>query len=302
VEEPWRGVLEALGYEGDKPLALEDPETRQPIRSLAVPAGRVWRVHQAWRTLRLWSWFADGRIRLDLERSDSGPALGVPPGEGTGGPLPAVPPTARAWIRVPDHAAFQTMTAVLADVGVAIPDEVLGPAGWGGAVGGGPVMAWAEQVAGQPHAWTIGVAAPRGRLPPLAHFLPDLPPTPGSAPLAEGAAPILAYQARAGKPSPAGKIVRAETGPFDVVAFGVDAEALASAIDPAAGPWTPPTPPEPGLRLLASFFLDEPRASKILAALLAPRGFLMALSGGDLSGEVWTDGETLRLEARISRR
>jgi hypothetical protein len=121
-------------------------------------------------------------------------------------------------------------------------------------------------------------------------------------PLAEGTAPVLVYDGKYGRPSPVATSVRStvEGTAIEVLAVGPEADRIRiSAADPT---WSPPSAPEAGWRLLAAFALDEPRASKLLRGLLGPRGFLGTLDGGDISGEAWTDGRTLRIEARAARR
>jgi hypothetical protein len=157
-----------------------------------------------------------------------------------------------------------------------------------------------------PEAWTLAVAGP-GLTPDLhATFLPGVPWGVGAAPVTEGALPLTLPDLSGKTPAPAGEVVLADTGRHGhVLAIGPGARATAERMkarlagegargDPA------PEPPEPGLRLIARFRLSKDRARQVLGSELEPGGLLMCLAGGDVTGEVWTDGRIVRLEARAA--
>ena len=334
---PWRGVLEALGVEPDKTQFVHLPEAGE-VRTIIPGAARVDRLRQAWKTARLWGWMDDGRIRLDLELQDGPLAAalaargGVPePGSGATAGLQA-PADALAWLRVPIAADRPLLAQALLACGVRFVGEAAGDAapepdllgGLGAPVparaSGAPVpeaglLLWATRGIGTGFAWTVGVAAEHGRLPPLGAFLPALPQGDAQADLPEGAAPLTKGDTTEGRPTPVGRLAAALAVPSnhaswtcDVVTFGPSArEALEGMKNhlglPAAQVGEDPRAawdPGEGMALLASFFVRTDRAQALLGKALEPGGVLAPLAGGDLRGALYTDGTRLRLLLRLS--
>ena len=305
-DRPWRQILGALGFAPDVTGAAEE------VQGAAILlADRVLRVHDTWRTARLWSWLEAGRIRLDLEPT-AGTVLAarlasVGPDAATG--VPTAPPRAQAWIRVADGARRAALAWALYGAGIAFPaalatgeDRPLGA--WGEAEGAG-LLLWAAPSTGIGYAWTLGLAAP-GALPPLTPFHPAVPVEIGDAEAAEGELPLTLADLQLDRSPPAGTILRRRVGDLDLVALGAAAEETWRRFET----WQArqetrrthlPAPPA-GWHVVATFGLAEARARTLLGNELKRGGLLTALAGGDLEGRVLTDGTTLRLEAQVVRK
>jgi hypothetical protein len=297
IDAPWREIVEALGVD-------VGGAERVPA-GIEVPAGRILRVHDGWRTVRLWAWLSERRIRARLEPAPGrlAEALGrlvrTPPQPDL---LPLPPPGAQAWLWIPDPDGRAALAHALFAAGVPFPAEVEAatlPLGAVGAEGGTGLLLWAAPSPGVGWAWTLGLAAP-GSLPDLVGWLPPLPPPGAQAPLDEGAVPLTKAEPTRRGPAPAGRIARGSVAGLDVVTVGAAAaEALArvEAHALATGPAARPEPPEAGLRLVARFHLAAPRARAILGRVLAPGGLLHALGDEGIEGAIWTDGRALVVEA-----
>ena len=120
-EMPWQRILAALGFAPNVTGATEE------VPGAAVLlADRVLRVHDTWRTARLWSWLEAARIRLDLE-----PAPGTPLaarlasiGPDAASSVPTAPPRAQAWIRIPDGARRAALAWALHGTGIEFPSDL----------------------------------------------------------------------------------------------------------------------------------------------------------------------------------
>jgi hypothetical protein len=300
VDEPWRGLLSALGYASAEPVVVRAGET--PV-GISVPAGRAIRVMNAWSTLRAWFWQGEGRITVELEPSDGAAGLrealaAVP---AAGGWTPGRPQRAQAWLWVPTGEARAVLWRALYFAGVDLPDSLAAIETEPGAAGG--VFAWAEVAPQAVHAWTIGLAAPSGprALDEVALWVPGWPGGEEGIDLAGGAAPITVYDPGANRPAPLARAVRrtvpSARGELVVGAVGPDAAGVAVPL-PEDGAPEIPAPPAPGLRPVALFYLDEPRAKKLLGSAFAAPGPLLPLAGAAVEGSVWTDGRRLRVDLR----
>jgi hypothetical protein len=297
TEVPWRDLLAGLGYAGDRPVVVQDGDRPAGI---GIPAGRVFRVMEAWSTLRAWFFGKDARLTVELEARPGGEARlrealarAVAAPEADWRPT-GLPPRAKAWLWVPTGEARDALGAALFGAGVALPGPAPGAPSPAGPAGG--LLAWAEIVPSAPHAWTLGFAAPAGALPDLAPWAPGWPGGDEGLPVPAGAAAVTVYDPAANRPVPASRAVLRRAGELDLAAFGPEADAVASGGLPLGGMADVPAAPAPGLRLLALLRLDEPRARKLLGRELDERGLFAVLSGGEIAGAVWTDGVRVRVD------
>ena len=302
---PWRPILRALGFAPDVTGATEEVPGAALVR-----ADRVLRVHDAWRTARLWSWLEAGRIRLDLEPTPGTRLAERLAAIGPDAPtaVPTAPPRAQAWIRMADGARRAAVARALYDAGIAFPaalaaddDHPLGA--WGDPAGSG-LLAWASPSTGIGYAWTLGLAAP-GALPPLAPFHPLVPAAEGDAQVEAGVLALTLADLQLDRVAPAGTILRRRVGELDLVALGAAAEETwrrfeAWQVRAEARPTRLGTP-EAGWRVVATLGLAQVRARTLLGGELKRGGLLTALAGGDIEGRILTDGRTLRLEAQVTR-
>ncbi|MDA1194766.1 MAG: hypothetical protein O2894_06240 [Planctomycetota bacterium] len=303
---PWRGVLEALGVEPHRTIFVQR-EGQETIEAVVPGAQRVERIRTAWQTVRMWGWLDEGRIRVDLL-----PAAGAlrellaEQSEAPAAELPAPPSDAQAWLHVPTARGVRVLANALLACGVRLVPETEGAdllGGLGAARGG--VLLWATRGLGTGFAWTLGLTARSGELPPLGAFLPPLASAPTELPA--DSAPITKGDTQAEREAPAGSLAfapgaAAPGGAIDIVTFGPSARAalegmtahLATGPVPIAAPDGAGEPGE-GMALVAAFFLAEARASQVLDRALRPGGFLAPLAGGDVRGALYTDGRSLRL-------
>lgn len=308
LEPPWRQILEALGFAPSRTGATEEVEG-----AALLIADRLFRVHDAWRTARLWSWQEAGRIRADLEpRADSVLAKRLAAiSTDAARTVPDAPPRAQAWIRLSDGVRRAAFAHALYGAGIPFPadlatgDDEPKPLGaWGESAGDG-VLLWAAPSTGTGYAWTLGVAAP-GPLPPLAPFHPAVPEEVGDAEAAAGTLPLTLADLQLDRTSPAGRILRRAASDLDIVVLGPAAEEAWRRFETwlARGESrrSPLPAPPAGWHVVATFGLVEARARSILGDELKRGGLLAALAGGDIEGRVLTDGVTLRLEAQVARK
>ena len=163
-------------------------------------------------------------------------------------------------------------------------------------------------------AWTLGMAAPSGHLPPLKNFLPLPAATGGSVPLPEGTAPVTAGDTRVSRVAPGGTVELAPAVPWkngggggkdaavDLVTFGASAEGAMNGMKnhlaietkaPSMGrdAWDPGE----GFELVATLWIKSTRAQQVLGKALEDGGFLAALAGGHVKAALYTDGSIFRL-------
>ena len=305
-ESPWRQILGALGFAPGKTGAEEEV----PGAALLL-ADRVLRVHDSWRTARLWSWQTAGRIRLDLE-PQPGTALMkrlAAIGPDAGSAVPTAPPRAQAWVRMADGARRAVVAGALYGAGIVFPERLAAndasPLGaWGEPTGAG-LLAWAAPSTGTGYAWTLGLAAPGEGLPPLAPFHPAIPSAVGEAEAAAGELALTLADLQLDRQAPAGQILRRKVGALDLVTLGVAAEEAWRRFETwmARGETRRSrlAAPPAGWHVVATFGLVEARAGTLLGNELKRGGLLTALAGGDIEGRLLTDGNTLRLEAQVAR-
>jgi hypothetical protein len=293
AEDPWRAMLAALGYAADGPRVVTAGDA--PI-GLGVSAGRVPRVMNAWSTLRAWFFDREGRVTVEVRPADAGirEALEAVPAA-AGWQPPGVPPRAKAWLWIPSIASRTAVARVLHGAGVDLPEALRAPAP--GAAEPSGLFLWAEIAVEAVHAWTIGVAGPRGSVPDLSPWIAGWPGGEEGIDLPPGAAPLVVYDAASKRPVPAAHAVLRRVDSLDLAAVGPEATTLLPTFS-AGTALAVPAPPAAGWRLVAAFHLDEPRAQKVLRQELDPHGLLAALGGGAIDGAAWTDGTTLRVDLR----
>ena len=337
---PWRGILEALGVRPGETRFVRDTKTGE-TRAVVPGATRVERIRTAWDRVKLWGWMDAGRIQVDLHPSAEGPvaralatraerldpkALPIDIHTLRDAAPPWAPADAEAWLRVPYDADRALLADVLLACGVRFVAEDEGVDLLGG-LGAGVerrstadmqeqrgVLLWATRGVGTGYAWTLGLAAASGHLPPLKAFLPLPPAQGGSVPLAEDAAPLTSGDTTVPRKAPAGTVRLApavpwtgvdgsgEAGPIDLVTFGPSAEAalegMKNHLSIASAPPSDPRQawdPGQGFTHVASGFLKVTRARQVLGRALEPGGFLAALAGGHVRAALYTDGSILRL-------
>lgn len=290
---PWRSILTALGVDVDAATSRQDTETGALVLHLPH-LERVKRVREAWKTARMWVWRGEGRVRVDLEPR-AGPLVDAlaawvrQPTES--GPSPAPPSDGAFWLRTPSAGGPTLLAWILEQCGVDVPagfpfrlwrsiftrgGEDPWEAAW--AEPGGHTLAWGVSSPDAPEAFALGIAAPTGHLPDAAALLGE-------------EADVEIERGGAG-------------GDLAVVTFLPGARrALARMTTHLARgeTWVEPEPPEDGLRALAHFGVKADAAQGLLGPAVGPGGFLAALAGADIAGSLWTDGQVLRLEARVVR-
>lgn len=307
MQSPWREILGALGFDPSS-TAVEILDGR----AAGVPAGRVLRVYVSWREARLWSWGKEHRIRAEFKPApgplaDALARLAKAEARPTS-PVPDPPRRAQAFLWMPTAAARATMARALYDAGVAFPDglgqdpdDPLGPWGRDRGEEDAGLLLWASPSTGIGYAWTLGLAAPEGALPPLAPFHPAFPADVGEAEVGAGELLLTRADLQHDRTAPAGRILRRRAQGLDVVVAGAAAEETWRRFETslAQGERRPvPEPPGEGLHLIATFGLVEARARTLLGDELERGGLLHVLKGGDIEGAVWTDGRVLVIEAR----
>jgi hypothetical protein len=321
ADAPWRGILETLGLD----LAGMRMYAAGAERQLEAPrAERLRRIVDAWETARFWAWTAERRIRLELTLRAGSPvepllrAAHDAPAE-EAGRAPRPPVGADAHLLAESGAARRLLASALFHGGVPFLEEpeekpaegpadetsLLGGLGDPAEAGKGPLLAFTTPSGRGGTGWLLCLVAEEGALPDLSAFLAGIPEDAGSAPLPEGAVPLLLAAPRAdGRPSPAGEIARESIeggrAPLEALALGPGAaEAIREArLEALKGEAPPPPETRPGWRRVATFSLSEPRAANLMREAMEPGGLLAVFRGGSLSGEVWTDGRVLRIEAR----
>lgn len=219
LQQPWRSMLRAWGFDARQVETTAD--------GVVDVEGRVARVHDAWRTARVWSWLEEGRIRADLEPApgplaDALAALAASAAGAANGGVPDAPPTALLYVRAPSAFARAAVAWLLWSAGVALPEgmvegtdeEEAAPGPWGrvdeSAPGG--LLVWAAPSVGRPRLWTWALAAPLGALPPLTALHPAIPDHPGDAEAAEGELPWTRSTPGAEDPSPPSPLLRRRVG------------------------------------------------------------------------------------------
>lgn len=303
--QPFRGLLEALGAEPHKAVLQVDAATGQ--RRADVPVGRLPRVAAAYRTARLWVWSDARRLEAQLEPVPEG-VLARRLAAAAARPAPVfqgAPAEALAWFEVPDRAALAALAEGLADAGVRLPDLpdlARLPAGAG-------LRGWMLENAGEGNAWTLAVEAEPevlAALAPLADGLPA-PGTPRRVPAER--APLTRSNLRGDLRPPEADLllVPAPAADRQVLLLGADALRHAARLALSGPPVAPSPWPEPEdggepLRVLARFGVSAARAPDLLAEALTAGGLLHALAGGALEGEVATDGRVLRIRVRVAGR
>jgi hypothetical protein len=302
TDPPWQGILRAFGFAGDQVVGVTAVDGG--ATGIAVPAGRVGRVHDAWKRLDAWFFTkperpGGPRVRVDLEPSATGPVADalrrVARATGESFRPPVLPAAGKAWLFVPNGEARHLLGAALWAAGVDLPEPAMEPVA-AGATGG--LLAWAETSPVDPRVWSVAIVSPE--LSDVSRAFGAEPGSDRSLPLAEGAAPWLVYDVAADRESPAGTVELRKGASVWAAAVGPEAADLVEeALQAAASPpdaTTPPVAPEGGLRLVARFGLDEPRATKLLGSAVAPRGVLALFAGKGIVGTVWANDRVLRVE------
>ena len=301
--EPQASILAGLGFKpSTAAVPLDAPEGGV---TLAVEAGRVPFVRDAWSRVTVHA-FPD-RVRAELvpsAASDLPKALAAA--------FAAADAPWRVETNLPGEAslvmhgaAARRVTALaLWYAGLRWPQAV-GQDGMAALRldGAGPLALLASMDDGPFPTWALALVGPSTAQPDLAAFgLPPPPPT-GSAPLAAGAAPLLAPY---GGESALGAVARRPAGTAaagnDVVALGRGAPAVA---DRLAGILTARRDDmaRKGAEVeLASFRMSLYTAQRLLVTATATRGLLATLVGSDLEGTLATDGTRLILEVRRAGR
>jgi len=322
--DPWRSILATLGLDVAAARMTLDPKTKE-IAAFLPGDRRIQRIRSNWRTIRLWAWHTEGRLRVDLEPTPEG-LIGQALSRGmpTGAPRPSLPPPparAEGWLRLESQADLPLVANTLLSSGVRFvapeSDDPLGGLGKTRAHGAPGLLLWAARGLGTGYAWSLGLTAPAGELPDLTPFLPLPPAGAASLTLPKDAAPLTIGDTTTKRKVPAGTVERAlsvlaggdRTTEYDLVTFGPGAkEALeemkASLAKPDGDRAVPSGGDEEtgaGMRRIASFFLRQRRAEKILGRALRPGGFLAMLANGDVRGALYTDGRILRLLVRVER-
>jgi len=316
---PWRDILIALGIDVDSAGLRRDP--RDGSLQMFLPGDRrLQRVHDSWKTIRLWAWHNEKKLRVDLEPtpgSDLVDALGALPtavevtheDESNPRTAPLPPPDAQAWIHMPWGVHRAALARLLLACGVHFLEEQDGAdplGGLGATTPRGGLLAWAERGVGTGYAMTVGVA---GEVPDLGPFLPLPAAGASSAPLPAGAAPLSVGDTTTEREVPPGTVERRKAGGVDVLTFGPSAKEAAEGYVSAAAAGTPAFPKfadpwpatEAAARPVARFFLNERRAEKVLGRALQPGGFLAMLRGGDIHGKVELVDGVVRLSAWVAR-
>ncbi len=301
---PWRTILDALGFEVRPP----DPDT--PDAEPDVHAPRVARLSVAWKTARLWAWFSDGRLRVDLAPApgpladllrDAGPSSVATATDD----VPAAPQSAQAWIRTPDARARAVVVRALYDAGVKLPSPEEGLNRLLDPNQGKGLLVYASPVPGEGHVVTLAVVAPAGALPDLRPFDDALSLDAKPSGLPGARFPLLRGDLAWSGTLPDVDVRREDVGRWSVLALGASADDVVSRFElHTRTKYVRPSAteaPEPGLRLLSTFGVDGVRARALLGPALGEGGVLAALGGGRIEGEVWTDGTTIRVEARVVR-
>jgi hypothetical protein len=323
---PWHDLLVALGVQPGKARFVHLLRTDE-LRVVIPGAERPRRLGEAWKTARLWAWMDTGRLRADLEPQPGGPvaaALAAASAAGAaptrGGP-PQAPSDAVAWLRVPRAADRPLLAHALYGCGLRFVTEgkdvdPLGGLGTPPAAGQEGLLLWAVHGVRAASAWTVGLAAPHGSLPPLGAFLPAARPGGDPVELPAGAAPLTRGATAQGDAAPAGHVEAAAAlpwaaggGPVDAITFGPGAHGALEGLRAHLGLPSPPRvtderaawDPGPGMRSVATFVVRAARARALLGRALEPGGFLAVLRGGDLHGALYTDGHLLRLQVRVAR-
>ncbi|MDJ0523041.1 MAG: hypothetical protein QNJ90_13305 [Planctomycetota bacterium] len=305
---PWRGILSELGIDVDAGRMRLDPRTKA-MRAFLPGDERVQRIQQSWKTVRLWAWHNQKKLRVDLEPT-AGTALveALTALSTTPSAAPPPPPTAQAWLAVPSGASRAALAKLLGASGLRFVEEQEGADPLGGLGAAAPtdgLVIWGERGLGTGYAMTVGLA---GGIPDLSAFLPVPAGDATSAILPAGAAPITVGDTTIQRKVPAGTVERRKVRRAEVLTFGPSAKEAAEGYVSAAVAGTaklpevtPPWPVPAGARPVARFFLGQRRASMVLGRALQPGGFLAMLSGGDIHGRVdWIDG-VVRLTAWVER-
>lgn len=314
---PWRSVLNAIGLDIDAARLTLDAKTKA-VQAFLPGDKRLQRIHDSWRSVRLWAWHNQKKLRVDLEPvagSAVAKALAaLPTAEALAaaqqdGPPPP-PPSAQAWLHAPSGVHTRALAHLLLGSGVRFVEEQDGadPLGGLGKAPGG-VLLWGERGVGTGYAMTLGVASRGSPLPDLSAFLP-LPSGDATAgPLPKGAAPITVGDTTTDRKVPAGTIERRAPPGAEILTFGPSAKQAAEGFVAALAAGTLAFPTESGptwetsdeVRPVARFFLGQLRAQAVLGRALQPGGFLAMLSGGDIHGRVEVVDGVVRLTAWVAR-
>lgn len=302
---PWRAVAEALGAEPSKVEGRLDPATGR--RNLSYPWGRVPTVGDGWKTARLWAFAQRKTVEVELETRDAALLRLLAEVTQASGDAPDVsaPAESLAMLDVPTAAAGRALGRALHLAGVK-GAELLASAPPPAPPDSGRRLVFALPNASEGHGWTLALWSPCGPLVDLAEAL-DLPAPGASRSLAAGAAPITVSDGRWDGLSAAGSVARVAApsgaGPLpcpggaggaEVVLLGADAARYGTSLD--ALRWAPAALPSVSrARLVARFWLRQDRARELLAGALTEGGLFSVLAGGDLTGELTTDGRVLRL-------
>lgn len=336
---PWRSILESLGLRPDETVFVRSAETGETT-AVTPGAERIERIRRSWDRVKLWGWMDDGRIRVDLHpsagsrlakaheaRNAQFKAAGIRADmlEGVEESAPPYAPSdAEAWLRVPWDIDRPLLAEALLACGVRFVTEddgvdLLGGLGDGvrergqGELSRRGILLWATKGVGTGFAWTLGMAAPSGHMPPLKNFLPLPAAAGGSVPLPKGTAPLTAGDTQVARIAPGGTVELAPAVPWkysgsgedarvDLVTFGPSAEGAMSAMKnhlaietkaPSMGrdAWDPGE----GFEHVATLWIKSTRAKQVLGKALEDGGFLAALAGGHVKAALYTDGTIFRL-------
>jgi hypothetical protein len=311
---PWRGILTAIGLDVGAARMRVDAKTKA-VQAFLPGDKRLQRIHDSWKTIRLWAWHNQKKLRVDLEPA-AGSAIAALLRDLTmretepETPAPPPPPGAQAWLHAPQGVHTRTLAQLLLGCGVRFVEERddADPLGGLGKAPGG-LLLWAERGVGTGYAMTVGAASRSAPLPDLSAFLPVPAGDATSVPLPEGAAPLTVGDTTTERKVPGGTVEHRRLPGAEVLTFGPSAKQAAEGFVAAvaAGALALPTAAGPvwkttgEVRPIARFFLGQMRAEMVLGRALQPGGFLAMLSGGDIHGRVEVVDGVVRLTAWVVR-